>query len=103
MNDLTKIRLLETALMEVAPLGKVDFGYNQHAYQWDCGGVFPVDKKGGRVGQNQFIPSQLTEYEQRQLLDALKTKLQFLAHDYSDKAKTAERILKAVSDKDMDY
>jgi hypothetical protein len=102
MNTITKVRLLETALMEVDPLAKVDFGYNQAKYQWEAGAISTLDKKGV-VTASGILPSALSDYEQEQLQSALQTRLQWLQNDYSDKSKTAERILKAVNDNDRDY
>jgi hypothetical protein len=103
MNTITKIRILESGLMEVDPLTAVDFGHNKLTYQWSAGGIFPTDKKGEITNKTTIVPSQLSDYEQEQLMEALKTKLQYLKSDYFQKAKTAEKILEAVNDKDRDY
>jgi hypothetical protein len=104
MNTITKVRLLETALMEVDPEAKVDFGYNATKYQWHAGAIVTLDKKGNLASASvTVVPSALSDYEQEQLLSALQTKLQWIQNDYAGKAKTAERILKAVNDRDTDY
>jgi hypothetical protein len=103
MHILTKIRLLESGLHEVDPSATVDFGYDKLRYQWTALGIYSTDKKGVRVNENMIVSSQLSEYEQEQLESALVTRLQWIKNDYSEKAKTAGKILKAVNDKDMDY